>query len=364
MPPLEIDPDIRRAQTLPSEVYHQARWYEHMRERLFPRTWHAHPGPLPDPEPDALRPWNLLAGCLDEPLLLTCDRSGLHLISNVCTHRGAILVSRPGQAPSLRCGYHGRTFALDGRMLAMPHAEGAEGFPRPCDDLATVPWARWHRLLFASLRPAHPHPELLAPLHRLSYLPLDRLEAVPLRSRDYHVAASWALYCDNALEHLHVPAVHSVPDDEAARPQTHLLPWGVLQLSPASGDAPRFSPPPGHLDHGRAIAGYHFWLFPCTMIDAYPWGLVVRVVLPLGAEHTRIVHLVYPWEPAGYDAETEAAFDQVEHEDEQMIESVARGVRSRLYDRGRYCPTREQGVHHFHRLLARALDEPDEPTAR
>lgn len=29
-----------------------------------------------------------------------------------------------------------------------------------------------------------------------------------------------------------------------------------------------------------------------------------------------------------------------------------RGVRSRLYDRGRDSPTREAGVHHFHRLLA------------
>jgi len=34
---------------------------------------------------------------------------------------------------------------------------------------------------------------------------------------------------------------------------------------------------------------------------------------------------------------------------------VQRGVRSRLYDRGRYSPTRETGVHHFHRLLAEFL---------
>jgi choline monooxygenase len=30
---------------------------------------------------------------------------------------------------------------------------------------------------------------------------------------------------------------------------------------------------------------------------------------------------------------------------------VQRGVRSRLYHRGRYSPKRETGVHHFHRLL-------------
>jgi choline monooxygenase len=37
---------------------------------------------------------------------------------------------------------------------------------------------------------------------------------------------------------------------------------------------------------------------------------------------------------------------------------VQRGVRSRLYERGRYSPDREQGVHWFHRLLARSLGRP------
>jgi choline monooxygenase len=32
-----------------------------------------------------------------------------------------------------------------------------------------------------------------------------------------------------------------------------------------------------------------------------------------------------------------------------------KGTRSRLYGRGRYSPTREQGVHHFHRLLTGAI---------
>ncbi|TMB38966.1 MAG: aromatic ring-hydroxylating dioxygenase subunit alpha, partial [Deltaproteobacteria bacterium] len=45
--------------------------------------------------------------------------------------------------------------------------------------------------------------------------------------------------------------------------------------------------------------------------------------------------------------------DRVEHEDEEIVEQVQRGVRSRLYDRGRYSPAREAGVHHFHRLLTR-----------
>jgi choline monooxygenase len=34
---------------------------------------------------------------------------------------------------------------------------------------------------------------------------------------------------------------------------------------------------------------------------------------------------------------------------------VQRGLRSRFYAKGRYSPSREQGVHHFHRLVARFM---------
>jgi choline monooxygenase len=64
--------------------------------------------------------------------------------------------------------------------------------------------------------------------------------------------------------------------------------------------------------------------------------------------------LSYVWDESKLDR---AAGSGVEREDEAIIESVQRGCRSRLYERGRYSPTREQGVHHFHRLLAAALRE-------
>ncbi|MBW8894432.1 MAG: hypothetical protein JF617_20890 [Burkholderiales bacterium] len=49
------------------------------------------------------------------------------------------------------------------------------------------------------------------------------------------------------------------------------------------------------------------------------------------------------------------ALDQVEMEDEAVVMTVQQGLRSRFYQHGRYSPTREQGVHHFHRLIGRAM---------
>ena len=50
-----------------------------------------------------------------------------------------------------------------------------------------------------------------------------------------------------------------------------------------------------------------------------------------------------------------ADLDRVEREDEAVVEAVQRGVRARLYGRGRYSPDREAAVHHFHRLLVESL---------
>jgi len=41
----------------------------------------------------------------------------------------------------------------------------------------------------------------------------------------------------------------------------------------------------------------------------------------------------------------------VELEDGEIVESVQKGVMSQSYDRGRYSPAKEVGVHHFHLLL-------------
>ena len=43
------------------------------------------------------------------------------------------------------------------------------------------------------------------------------------------------------------------------------------------------------------------------------------------------------------------------YEDIAICEAVQTGLRSRTYDHGRYSALRENGLHHFHGLLTRAL---------
>ncbi|HVS01981.1 MAG TPA: SRPBCC family protein, partial [Thermoanaerobaculia bacterium] len=111
----------------------------------------------------------------------------------------------------------------------------------------------------------------------------------------------------------------------------------------------------GSPDAGTRVAAYYFWVFPNLMLNVYPWGLSINVVRPLAVGRTRVSFLSWVWRPEKLASGAGAALDRVEREDEEVVECVQRGVRSRLYRRGRYSPTREQGVHHFHRLVAAAL---------
>ena len=169
--------------------------------------------------------------------------------------------------------------------------------------------------------------------------------------------ANWALYIDNYLEGFHIPYVHSTLATtlDYGEYTVELQRFSVLQLGIAKPGEPAFARPRGHPDHERAVAAYYFWLFPTTMFNVYPWGVSVNVVTPLAVDRTRVSFLPFVWDASKRGAGAGAGLDRVEREDEAIVESVQRGLRSRLYDRGRYSPARETGVHHFHRLLAEFL---------
>ena len=81
----------------------------------------------------------------------------------------------------------------------------------------------------------------------------------------------------------------------------------------------------------------------------------MNVVRPLAPDLMKVSFLCYMLDESRLGRGAGADLDRVEREDEVVVELVQRGVRSRLYDRGRFSPTREQNVHQFHRMLSAAL---------
>lgn len=355
---LHIDSDIRRAGTLPAAFYRDPAVFAETVEKIFAVSWHyAADAPMLGTA-EQVYPFTLLEGVLSEPLVFTRNTENrVFCLSNVCTHRGKVIVEESGSSRLLRCGYHGRCFRLDGTFKSMPGFEGVENFPSPADNLPQIPFARWMNQLYVSLQPAISFEELIAPIQeRIGWLPLDTLVYDPEASQDYYVDAHWALYCDNYLEGFHIPFVHPALNQalDFGQYEYECFPYCNVQVGIAKENEPCFEVPKGEKDYGRAIYGYYFWVFPNLMFNFYPWGLSMNIVEPLAHNRTRIRYRTYFFPDTPFDRSLNR-IDTTELEDEAVVNSVQLGIQSRFYNRGRYSPSMEQCVHHFHHLISQFL---------
>lgn len=355
MTDLYIHPDIRKASTLPAQFYRSESIFQNSVENIFSRCWLYAMDAEELNQPGRIRPLTLLSGVLDEPLVFTRDKNEqIHCLSNVCTHRGNLVATEPGNSQTLRCGYHGRCFHLDGTFKSMPAFEQVENFPGEKDHLPAIPFAQWLGMLFVSMLPAVGFEEVVRPIReRLSWLPLETLDYVPEASATYSVNAHWALYCDNYLEGFHIPFVHPALNKalDFKAYGYELFPFCNLQIGIAGKGEACFDIPEKAMDFGKKVYAYYWWVFPNLMFNFYPWGLSLNIVNPVNHQKTQVEFRTYRFRDRPFDREVNN-LHLTELEDEAVVENVQRGIQSRFYDRGRYSPTMEQGVHHFHRLIA------------
>ena len=355
-----VHPDIAQAETISTEVYTSESVYQDAKEKVFSSGWHFVGDTDLVKDPGMVHPFTLLEDYLNEPLLLSRDNKGdLHCLSNVCTHRGNILINQPCTLHQLQCRYHGRRFQLDGNFSHMPEFQQVENFPTKRDDLTALPLFQWGKWLFTSLdNSSSPEMYLKDMMDRMAWLPLDTFHFRPDLSKDYAVEANWALYCENYLEGFHIPFVHAGLNAsiDYGSYATELFAHSSLQLALAKEGEMAFDIPPSSPDFGKRVGGYYFWIFPNMMFNFYPWGLSVNIVIPAGVSKSIVSFLTYVCDETKLEQGAGSDLLRVELEDEEVVQAVQKGIRSRFYTHGRYSVTREQGTHHFHRLLAASLE--------
>jgi choline monooxygenase len=355
----QIDPDISKAKTLETDFYTDPIVFEESRDNIFSKSWQFIGDANLVPKPGSCYPFTLLENYLDEPLLLTRDADGeVHCLSNVCTHRGTVLVGQTCQAVNLRCRYHGRQFRLDGSFISMPEFKEVKNFPTKDDDLTRLLLYEWGPLLFTSLDSNSDLKKYFGAMQeRLAWLPLDEFVFNPALSAEYDVKAHWALYCENYLEGFHIPFVHAGLNAviDFGNYTTEVFDFSNLQLGLAKTDEEIFDLPVSSPDYGKKVAAYYFFLFPNMMFNFYPWGLSINLVQPISINLTKVSFFTYTWKEELLNKGAGSGLDTVEMEDEEVVEAVQKGIRSRFYRHGRYSVSREQGIHHFHSLIAKAF---------
>jgi choline monooxygenase len=352
-----IDPEVSRAWTLPASLYTDPQQLALENESIFRRSWQivgrsaqvAAPGDYFTAE---------LAG---EPLLLVRDTAGqLRGFYNLCRHRAGPPAQGCGNRKAFRCAYHGWTYSLEGALLSAPEMEGACGF-RPQDfGLAPVRAAEWAGLVFVNLDDtAQPLQESLGELPRqAAKFGFQRMQW--FERRDYLMECNWKTYIDNYLEGYHLPSVHPSLNRELDYGEyrtelfaRHSLQWSPIRAAENAGDQPR--------RYRQASGGEraeYYWVFPNWMLNCYPDNVSLNLVLPLGAEKcVAAFEWYFPPELMATEVprETVRFSHEIQLEDGAICEAVQRNLRSRAYQRGRFSPRQERGVHHFHCLYQQAM---------
>lgn len=349
-----MNDDIARSWTLPANLYIDPAVLEREREEIFSRTWQivgrrdqvSNPGDFFTAE---------LAG---EPLLMVRDQNGeLRGFYNVCRHRAGPPAEGCGSRKVFRCGYHGWTYALDGRLLNAPEFEGVQDFRALDFGLVPVRAEEWGAWVFVNLDDKAE--SLAASLRQLPdhtrRFNLDRLKFY--ERRDYVMECNWKVYVDNYLEGYHLPSVHPALNRELDYSQyvTETFERHSRQSSPIRGPENE-----GRVDRryssaaGESAADY-FWIYPNWMLNCYPDNVSLNIIVPISADRTLATFEWYfPEATLATDVpKTTVGFsDEIQVEDGRICEVVQRNLKSRSYERGRFSVKQEKGVHHFHRLYA------------
>ena len=176
-------------------------------EHLWGKVWlyGAHTAQLPEPGSYVLLdiPW--------APVFLMRDKDGeIRAFYNVCSHRGAPLVTEPeGKVSLLRCTYHQWTYDTRGRLISvMDERDFPEPFDKDCLGLQEVRCELWGNWIFINEDPnAQPLLEWLDMLvPDFEQFEIETLRPAAIRS--YELECNWKLTMDAFLEVYHIKGIH------------------------------------------------------------------------------------------------------------------------------------------------------------
>ncbi len=354
-----IKQNIQDSGTLDSSFYSSKTVFDRSVDQLFVRSWQFICEDSLLPSSNSVFPFTLMKNIIPEPLFLVRTEQGIECYSNVCTHRGNLLIDKPCVLKhGIVCGYHGRRFDMSGQFISMPETEGMRNFPCERDNLPQLICNQWNQFIFTSLEPAFPFDDLFKDVdRRVSWMPIKDFVYRKDLSKEYLIDVNWALYCDNYLEGFHIPFIHedlnTVLDYKDY--DVEVFTYSNLQIGYGKNQNECFDIPKSSPDYGKKIAAYYFWLFPNVMLNFYPWGLSMNIITPLSFDKTKVEFRSYVWNEELLNIGAGADVNKVELEDQEIILKVQQGVNSRLYEYGRFSPNMEKGVHHFHTLIKRFM---------
>jgi len=306
-------------------------------------------------------------------------QGGVELVSNVCRHRQAIMLSGRGNLQNQQkgsaggnivCPLHRWTYAPDGQLLGAPHFA-----QDPCLNLKNYPLQEWNGLLFedngrdiaADLAGMGPRAQL-----NFDGYALDRVELhechynwktfIEVYLEDYHVGPfhpglgqfvtcddlSWEFKEHYSVQTVGVSGGFGKPGSETYKK------WHEVLLRYRNGQLP---------ERGAIWLTY----YPHIMVEWYPHVLTVSTLHPISPNKTlNMVEFYYPEEIVAFEREfveaQQAAYMETCIEDDEIAERMDAGRKALLArgdnEVGPYQSPMEDGMQHFHEWYRRQMSAP------
>jgi ferredoxin-NADP reductase/phenylpropionate dioxygenase-like ring-hydroxylating dioxygenase large terminal subunit len=353
---------LGRGETLPSHWYTDPAITERERNQIFRKTW-SYIGPANELQ----NVGDYITGYVgDIPVVVIRNESGLAALVNVCRHRRHEVMKGRGNAKVMQCGYHAWTYDLTGCLKGAPRTAAEPGFrledypllPLKVDTLG--PW------VFVNVdREADPlasqYGKVLDVIAQ-SGIDLDSLE---LYSRvEWESYSNWKTMLENYLECYHCAVAH--PGFSAAidvLPENYNLGihgWFLSQVGHVRQSALEGRSQVKIYDaRGEVAQAQYHVLFPNMTININPGfpNLSIDVWRPNGPNGCTGFSEQYfaPGVTKEFAEELIEFNRQVGAEDDELTDSVQRGLRAGIPERGRFLTGAEHLVGHFQKLVAAAV---------
>ncbi len=366
---------LTEAVTLPPEMYGRQDVYELEVERIFRTDWMCVGRTDEVPNVGDYRAVDLC----EEPLVMVRDQANVvRVLSRICRHRWVEVVEGTGTAKHLQCPYHHWTYSLSGELVSAPEMADNRAFDKASCSLPQIRTETWLGFVFVNLDgKADPLAPRLAELTQLlEPYQLERQRTV--RATPWgHSPYDWKLLIDNYLECYHHAGIHH----GSVQP---LLParltytetrggdhWSLAHLPVAASavepdrlgrkSMPTLLPAASSLTETQLNEVLIIGIFPAMIFGVSPDFIEWYHLFPLGPGQIELT-IKFVIHPEGLAspivnhglAGIVDCLDVIHGEDLGVLESMQRGVQSRLATTGPMSHL-EETTQQFNRYVARKL---------
>ncbi|KAL6191794.1 hypothetical protein ACLB2K_038183 [Fragaria x ananassa] len=359
----QFDPTIpiEQAVTPPSSWYTDPCFYAQELHSVFYRGWQA-----VGYTEQIKNAGDFFTGRLGNVEFVVCrDENGkLQAFHNVCRHHASILAYGSGRKSCFVCPYHGWTYGLDGALLKATRITGIQNFNKHEFGLTPVKVATWGPFVLANMEPeVDSDVEIVeskwlgTSSDILSTNGVDSSLTFVCR-REYMIECNWKVFCDNYLDGgYHVPYAHKDLASGLNLNGYSTTVYEKVSIQMCEGGSTEKK---DDYDRLGSKALYAF-IYPNFMINRYgPW-MDTNLVIPLGPRKCQVIFDYFleasVKDDRDYIERSLNESEKVQMEDIVLCEGVQRGLESPAYNIGRYAPTVENAMYHFHCLLHESLRE-------